>query len=74
MTNFDLEQIDRLLTTTKAVRRRLDLTRPGLNVPVARMIAPGLQVEPSELVTPRLAEMVARTGGAVKYTGGVALV
>jgi nitroreductase len=28
MTNFDLDQIDRLLTTTKAVRRRLDLTRP----------------------------------------------
>jgi len=25
---FDLGQIDRLLTTTKAVRRRLDLTRP----------------------------------------------
>ncbi|MEZ5373423.1 MAG: hypothetical protein R2704_11935 [Microthrixaceae bacterium] len=24
---FDLEQIDRLLTTTKAVRRRLDLER-----------------------------------------------
>jgi nitroreductase len=26
--SFDLAQIDRLLTTTKAVRRRLDLTRP----------------------------------------------
>src|SRR5689334_19820267 len=25
---FDLAEIDRLLTTTKAVRRRLDLTRP----------------------------------------------
>ena len=25
---FDLAQVDRLLTTTKAVRRRLDLTRP----------------------------------------------
>jgi nitroreductase len=25
---FDLDSIDRLLTTTKAVRRRLDLTRP----------------------------------------------
>jgi ribosomal protein S12 methylthiotransferase accessory factor len=52
----------------------LDLTRPGLDVPVARMIAPGLQLEPSELITPRLAEMIARTGGGVKYTGGVALV
>jgi nitroreductase len=27
-TNFDLSQTDRLLTTTRAVRRRLDLTRP----------------------------------------------
>jgi ribosomal protein S12 methylthiotransferase accessory factor len=52
----------------------LDLTRPGLDVPVARVIAPGLQLEPSELTTPRLAEMIARTGGGVKYTGGVALV
>jgi ribosomal protein S12 methylthiotransferase accessory factor len=52
----------------------LDLTRPGLDVPVARVIAPGLQLEPSELITPRLAEMIARTGGGVKYTSGVALV
>jgi nitroreductase len=28
MTAFDLSQIDRVLTTTKSVRRRLDLTRP----------------------------------------------
>src|SRR5437773_507865 len=28
MPQFDLDSIDRLLTTTKAVRRRLDLTRP----------------------------------------------
>ena len=28
MTAFDLTQIDRVLTTTKSVRRRLDLTRP----------------------------------------------
>jgi ribosomal protein S12 methylthiotransferase accessory factor len=52
----------------------LDLTRPGLDVPVARMIAPGLQLEPSELVTPRLAETIARTGGGIQYTGGVALI
>ena len=51
----------------------LDLTRPGLDVPVARVIAPGLQLAPSEIITPRLAEMIARTGGGVKYTGGVAL-
>jgi nitroreductase len=28
MESFDLDTVDRLLTTTKAVRRRLDLTRP----------------------------------------------
>ena len=28
MAEFDLEQTDRLLTTTRAVRKRLDLTRP----------------------------------------------
>lgn len=52
----------------------LDLTRPRLAVPAARVIAPGLQPLPSEIVTPRLAEMVARTGGGAAYTGGVALI
>jgi ribosomal protein S12 methylthiotransferase accessory factor len=52
----------------------LDLTRPGFAVPVARVIAPGLQLEPSEFITPRLAAMIARTGGGIKYTGGVALI
>jgi ribosomal protein S12 methylthiotransferase accessory factor len=41
---------------------------------VARVIAPGLQIEPSEIVTPRLANMIARTGGGAPYTGGVALI
>jgi ribosomal protein S12 methylthiotransferase accessory factor len=52
----------------------LDLTRPYLTVPVARVIAPGLQIEPSAIIAPRLADMIARTGGAMKYTGGVALI
>jgi ribosomal protein S12 methylthiotransferase accessory factor len=52
----------------------LDLARPRFEVAVARVIAPGLQLEPSEIVTPRLADMIARTGGGVSYTGGVALV
>jgi ribosomal protein S12 methylthiotransferase accessory factor len=52
----------------------LDLTRPGFAVPVARVIAPALQLEPSELVTPRLATIIARTGGGIRYTGGVALI
>jgi ribosomal protein S12 methylthiotransferase accessory factor len=52
----------------------LDLARPRFEVAVARVIAPGLQLEPSEIVTPRLADMIARTGGGVSYSGGVALV
>jgi ribosomal protein S12 methylthiotransferase accessory factor len=52
----------------------LDLTRPCFAIPVARVIAPGLQLEPSEIVTPRLANMIARTGGGATYTGGVALI
>jgi len=51
----------------------IDLTRSRFAVPVARVIAPALQIEPSEIVTPRLAEMSARTGGGAVYTGGVAL-
>ena len=52
----------------------LDLTRPRLAVPAARVIAPGLQPLPSEIVTPRLADRIARTGGGATYTGGIALI
>ena len=52
----------------------LNLTRPQLAVPVARVIAPGLQPEPSEIITPRLADMITQTGGGMRYTGGVALI
>jgi ribosomal protein S12 methylthiotransferase accessory factor len=52
----------------------LDLTRQHLAIPVARVIAPGLQPEPSEIITPRLADMIAQTGRGMKYTGGVALI
>jgi ribosomal protein S12 methylthiotransferase accessory factor len=52
----------------------LDLTRPKFAVAAARVIAPGLQPWPSEIMTQRLAGMIARTGGASAYTGGVALI
>jgi ribosomal protein S12 methylthiotransferase accessory factor len=48
----------------------LDLTRPRFEVPVARVIAPGLQLEPSSFITPRLADRITRTGGGGKHTGG----
>ena len=52
----------------------LDLTRRRFAIPVARVIAPGLQHEPSEIVTSRLANMIAQTGGGATYTGGVSLI
>jgi ribosomal protein S12 methylthiotransferase accessory factor len=51
----------------------LNLTRERFGVPAARVVAPGLQPIPSELVTPRLADMIARTGGGATYTDGIAL-
>lgn len=52
----------------------LDLTRPYFAVPAARIIAPGLQPLPSEIMTSRLADMIARTGGGATYTDGIALI
>jgi ribosomal protein S12 methylthiotransferase accessory factor len=52
----------------------LDLTRPRFEVPVARVVVPSLQLEPSDIITPRLADMIARTGGGKTYTRGVALI
>lgn len=52
----------------------IDLTRERFAVPVIRVIAPGLQVEPSDIVTPRLQQMIARTGGGATYTGGISLI
>ncbi|WP_291856067.1 YcaO-like family protein [Bradyrhizobium sp.] len=52
----------------------VDLTRQCLSVPVIRVIAPGLQLEPSEIVTARLREAIARTGGGATYTDGVVLI
>jgi ribosomal protein S12 methylthiotransferase accessory factor len=52
----------------------LDLTRPRFGVPVARVIAPGLQLEPSGFITPRLADRITRTGGGGKHTGGISLI
>lgn len=51
----------------------LDLTRSRFAVPAARIITVGMQLEPSEIVTPRLADMIALTGGGAIYTGGLAL-
>ncbi len=51
----------------------VDLTRPALGIPVVRVIAPALQLDPCAIVTDRLAAMIARTGGGAHATGGVGL-
>jgi ribosomal protein S12 methylthiotransferase accessory factor len=51
----------------------VDVTRPRFAVPAARVIAPGLQPLPSEIITLRLADMIVQTGGGAAYTDGVAL-
>src|ERR1700761_6320498 len=51
----------------------LDLTRPRFAVPAARIFTAGMQIEPSEIVTPRLADMIALTGGGAIHTGDLAL-
>jgi ribosomal protein S12 methylthiotransferase accessory factor len=51
----------------------LDLTRPRFGVPVTRVLAPGLQLDPCEIVTPRLAAAMAETGGGAIHTGGIPL-
>jgi ribosomal protein S12 methylthiotransferase accessory factor len=52
----------------------LDLTRATFEIPVARVMSPALQLEPCAIVTSRLADMIADTGGGMRYTGGVALI
>jgi ribosomal protein S12 methylthiotransferase accessory factor len=52
----------------------LDLTRPQFAIPAARVIAPDLQLEPSKIVTARLADTIVRAGGGSRYTGDVALI
>jgi ribosomal protein S12 methylthiotransferase accessory factor len=51
----------------------VDLTRRGFAIPVARIIVPGLQLEPSEMIGTRLAQARHATGGGERHTGAVAL-
>ena len=69
-----LQSIVRRLSELGIETYGLDLTRQNLAVPVARVVAPALQLEPSTLVTPRLAEMIAHTGGGAAHTGGISLI
>ncbi len=51
----------------------VDLTRERFGVPVVRVMAPGLQLEPCSVVGDRLAAAIAETGGGAVLSGGVGL-
>lgn len=51
----------------------IDLTRPQFGVPVVRVLAPGLQLEPCPIVGARLARMIDETGGGAVHHGGIPL-
>jgi ribosomal protein S12 methylthiotransferase accessory factor len=51
----------------------IDLTRPQFGVPVIRVLAPGLQLEPCQIVGTRLARMIGETGGGAMHHGGMPL-
>jgi ribosomal protein S12 methylthiotransferase accessory factor len=48
----------------------VDLTRQGIAIPAARIIAPGLQLEPSQLTSLRLEAAIREAGGGLAYTNG----
>jgi ribosomal protein S12 methylthiotransferase accessory factor len=52
---------------------RLDLTRDRFAIPVVRVLAPRLQLDPCEIVSERLAAAIFATGGGAQHTGGIAL-
>ena len=51
----------------------LDLTRSDFAVPVVRVLAPQLQLEPCEIIGDRLARAIAETGGGGVHGATVAL-
>jgi ribosomal protein S12 methylthiotransferase accessory factor len=51
----------------------VDLTRPEIGIPVAWALAPRLQLMPCEVVSVRLHEAIAVTGGGERITKGVVL-
>ena len=51
----------------------INLTRPQFGIPVVRVLAPGLQLEPCEIDGARLARAIAETGGGAPHHGGMPL-
>jgi len=52
----------------------LDISRRELGIPAVRMLAPGLQPMPSDVITRRLAAKIDVTGGGAGLTNGIPLI
>jgi ribosomal protein S12 methylthiotransferase accessory factor len=68
-----LEHVLARLSALGIAAYRLDLTRPEFGVPVVRVLAPGLQLEPCQIVGQRLADVIHETGGGSPHHGGTQL-
>jgi ribosomal protein S12 methylthiotransferase accessory factor len=68
-----LDALIRRLSARGVETFAVDLTRPTFGIPVVRIAAPALQMEPSEVATARLVTARSRTGGGDLYTGGISL-
>jgi ribosomal protein S12 methylthiotransferase accessory factor len=66
-----LQRINERLEARGIAVHMLDLTRPDLEVPVVRILAPALQLEPCQIVSARLAQTVRETGGGAVDNGGM---
>lgn len=66
-----LQRINERLDACGIAVHMLDLTRADLAVPVVRILAPALQLEPCQIVSARLAQTVRETGGGAVDNGGV---
>jgi ribosomal protein S12 methylthiotransferase accessory factor len=51
----------------------INLTRAEFGIPVVRVLAPALQLEPCEIIGPRLSRMISETGGGALHHGGMPL-
>jgi len=69
----DLQDLLRRLAAQGIAAFLLNLTRPDFAVPVVRVLAPGLQLEPCPIVSGRLARTLRETGGGAVHNGGILL-
>lgn len=68
-----LQQVLERLQARGIAAYAIDLTRPHFDIPVVRVLAPGLQLDPCEVSGARLARAIAETGGGAQHHGGLPL-